>query len=314
MADLFNALYGNYSPDMMATQMMQQRIAQQPQAQPAMTDADYLAQLQGGEQYSQPAPRVRASLPVPAFEPTSGSKMEGEAHSSIDDLMAKLAAQREQYRQQDRDQQWMSFFGKLASSKNNSFLGGLGEGANALAETTGKQQANNQLLDQTELQDRVKYAEWQREQTRQEAAQKATEAYQKGELGLKAKELELGKYQPVKDVFGNVTGIFDARTGKMVPVSNAPAMGDSSVIDTEPSSDPQQAAQQILSEQGTPLTPIGSRQDITGRNQQAKAYRDAANGAKSAIQQLDQLDAQTGKYTPGKVAGMGYVTEDTYLK
>lgn len=291
---------------------------QQSQAQPVNLtmengdNTDYLTQLRGSDQYAQPTQRIRASLPIPdspAFEPTSGSKMEAESRSSIDDLMAKLAAQRDSYREQDRNQQWMNFFGKLASSKSNTLLGGLGEASNSLAETAGKQQANNQALDQAELQDRLKYAEWQREQARQEQALKQTGEYQQGELGLKRQELALGKFQPVKDIFGNVTGIFDARAGKMMPMPNATATGDTAVIDTEPSADPQQAAQQILSEQGTPLTPVGSRQDITGRNQQAKAYRDAANGAKAAIQQLDQLNAQTGKYTPGKVAGMGYGTE-----
>ena len=303
------------TPGAIQNQIADQQM-QQPQAQPVAltmdnnpnvdnTGDDYFTQLQNARGQT-----GGVSLPIPSsYQPTSGSQMEADSRSSVDDLMSKLAGLRDQYRQQDANQQWMNFFGKLASSKSNTLLGGLGEGANALAETAAKQQANNQLLDQAALAEQIKYQEWLREQARQEQAVNQTGAYQQGELGLKAQELALGHYQPVKDVFGNVTGIFDARTGKMVPTSAISGVSDTSSIDMEPSSDPQKAAQQILAEQGTPLVPVASRQDITGRNQQAKAYNDQALAAKNVIQQLDVLDSQTGKYTPGKVAGMGYGAE-----
>lgn len=120
-------------------------------------------------------------------------------------------------------------------------------------------------------------------------------------LALEKEKVEQGKYTPIKDMFGNVTGIMETKTGKLVNVGNtAPTSdGSPSTANDEPSADPQKAAMQILNETGTPFTPVASRQDITGRNAQAKAYRDQANGAKSTVQQLNQLDAQTGKYTPG---------------
>lgn len=231
MDDLLGALYGNYNPDVMSAQMMQQRIMQQQQPATDNGNADYLTQLQDSDQYAQPVQRVRASLPIPstpAFEPTSGSKMEAEAHNSIDDLMTRLAAQREAYRQQDRNQQWMSFFGKLASSKSNTLLGGLGEAANTLAETTAKQQANNQLLDQAELEDRIRYQEWQREQARQEQAMNQTGAYQQGELELRKAALEQGHYTVMPDGLGgfikinNKGGETESVGNPMTGVSGAP--------------------------------------------------------------------------------------------
>ncbi len=232
-------------------------------------------------------PIIQKAPKEPEYTPTSGAEMEADSRSSIDDLMGKLQAQREQSKAQDRNQQWMSFFGKLASSNNPRLLGALGEASGALSETTGKQQAQNNVLDQAALADQIKMEQWKQEQD------------------LKRETVEQGKYQPVKDVFGNVTSIFDAKTGKMIPSSNTSAPSITP-INTTPSSDPQEAAFQILDEVGTPYTPVASRQDIIGRNAQAKAYRDAATGAKSAKQQLDQLNQQTGKYTPGKGMNMVY--------
>lgn len=129
-------------------------------------------------------------------------------------------------------------------------------------------------------------------------------------LALEKEKVEQGKYTPIKDMFGNVTGVMETKTGKLVPIGNTATNNASKdTSNEEPSADPQKAAIQILDESGTPFTPVASRQDITGRNAQAKAYRDAANGAKSTIQQLNILNAQTGKYTPGKTAGAGYAGE-----
>lgn len=312
MVDLLNIL--GLTPESMQNQIMMQQVAQR-QQQPApvnLTQAgsdntDWLSQLQAAR-----SQKPSQAMPMASYQPTSGSEMEADAHSSIDDLMSQLAAQRTQYRAQDQAQQWMSFFSKLASSKSNTLLGGLGEGADALTTTAAKQNANNQLLDQAALQDQVKYREWQQDQKRQQQVADQTGKYQEGELGLKRQELELGKYLPVKDAFGNVSAILDARTGKIIstnPSQNTIGGMSSGIVNQEPSSDPQEAAQQILDEQGTPFTPVQTRQDITGRNQQAKAYRDAANAAKATQQQLDMLNAQTGKYIPGKMANMGYGLE-----
>ncbi len=257
----------------------------------------------GPQTSASPVMRMAAAKQSPAYTPSSGSQMEADSRDSIDKIIGHMAQQRAADRQNDRNMQWMSFFSKIASSKNPSILGGLGEGAQALTDTTGQQATSNKALDRAYLEDQLKTEEWKREQARLEAAQKSTEAYQRGELGLKAKELELGKYLPVKDAFGNVTSILDARTGKIISTSTAPAdIGGSSGVSTEHTDDPQIAAQQILDEVGTPPVQVATRQDITGRNAQAKAYNDQALAAKKVQQELDKLDAQTGKYTPGKVA------------
>lgn len=169
---------------------------------------------------------------------------------------------------------------------------------------------------------------------KQEALQQ--QAYQQGELGLKKQELtsltpyqqgqldverqklttmtpyekaeiELGKFVPVKDVFGNVTGVMNAKTGDVKPVSGTtPANATSDLVNQSPSSDPQEAATQILAESGTTPAQVMSRQDITGRNAQVTAYNNASLSAKKAIQELDALNSQTGKYTPGKASNWLY--------
>lgn len=128
------------------------------------------------------------------------------------------------------------------------------------------------------------------------------------DMNYKQQLLEQGKYLPIKDAFGNVTSVLNAKTGHLVNPSGISGGNSHSppISDENPSDDPQAAAQQILDEQGTPFTPVATRQDITGRNAQAKAYRDSANGAKAAIQHLDALDAQTGKYTPGRGMNLLY--------
>lgn len=175
-------------------------------------DTNYVTQLQNSDQYAQPSASssvMRMAAASPSYKPTSGSQMEADSRSSIDDLMGKLAAQRDAYRQQDKNQQWMSFFSKLASSKSNTLLGGVGEGAQALSDVTAKQSANNQLLDQAELQDRVKYQEWKQDQHRQQQLADQTGTYQQGELGLKRKELEQNaanqlaeRQKPIPDGYG----------------------------------------------------------------------------------------------------------------
>lgn len=134
------------------------------------------------------------------------------------------------------------------------------------------------------------------------------------QLALEQEKIDQGKYVPIKDVFGNVTGVMDAKTGKIInpsSISGSSANAEVNPDNGEPSADPQKAAMQILGETGTPFTPVASRQDISGRNAQAKAYRDAATAAKKAQQELDSLNAQTGKYTPGSSARRGYDVESS---
>lgn len=130
---------------------------------------------------------------------------------------------------------------------------------------------------------------------------------------IKLQTLEQGKYLPIKDAFGNVSSAINTKTGEIISPGGTNVNGANKTITNDaPSDDPQEAAQQILDEQGTPFTPVATRQDITGRNAQAKAYRDSANAAKGVKQQLDVLDAQTGKYRPGKMAAGGYGLESSF--
>ncbi len=144
------------TPESIQQQIMQQQMAKR-QAAPVE-----LSRGQVNPDYQMPPVRM-ASNPV-AAAPSSGAMKEAQSRSSLDNLMAQLSAQRDQSRAQDSTQQWMSFFSKLASSKNPSLLGGLGEGAEALTETRGKQMANNQVLDQASLQDQIKVEQWKQEQ------------------------------------------------------------------------------------------------------------------------------------------------------
>lgn len=142
----------------------------------------------------------------------------------------------------------------------------------------------------------------------------AEQKLKREELDIKKEVAAQGKYTPVKDMFGNVTGALNTKTGEVIQTSgiqgNGPT-GLATTADETPSADPQKAGMQILAETGTPFTPIASRQDITGRNAQAKAYRDAATGAKAALQQLNSLNTETGKYTPGVVSKKIYSAESS---
>lgn len=130
-------------------------------------------------------------------------------------------------------------------------------------------------------------------------------------IGQEQEKIDQGRYTPVKDFYGNVTGMVEGKTGKFTPVNTNPQTGAMSpVVPGEaPSADPQKAAAQILVEQGSVPTQVGNKFDIAGRNKQTDAYNNQALAAKNVIQQLDSLDAQTGKYTPGKGAGNVYGAE-----
>lgn len=127
---------------------------------------------------------------------------------------------------------------------------------------------------------------------------------------------ESGRFQPVKDVFGNVTGVMNGKTGEVTPMNMLSPQATQAVdglTGSSPSPNPQVAAQQILSEQGSVPSQVMTRQDVTGRNQQDMAYRNQANGAKSIIQQLNSLNSETGQYTPGGFANDYLYGPETYL-
>lgn len=128
-------------------------------------------------------------------------------------------------------------------------------------------------------------------------------------LSLEKEKIDQGKYQPVKDVFGNMTGVINGKTGQVTPLNTNNLLngGQQPSVDmSAPSPDPQAAAQQILAESGTPNTPVMTRQDITGRNAQQLAYRNAATGAKQALNNLNNLESDIGQYSPGGMKGSIY--------
>lgn len=131
-------------------------------------------------------------------------------------------------------------------------------------------------------------------------------------LNLEKQKIDQGRFQPVKDVFGNVTGVINGKTGEVAPLNSMMGNQQSAEIDlTTPSSDPQTAAQQILAESGTPAVPVMTRQDITGRNAQQLAYRNAATAAKVALNNLSSLDSETGQYSSGSTMGRVYGLESS---
>lgn len=157
------------------------------------------------------------------YTPTSGAQMEADSRSSADSAMDRLLSMQERNHQNDRNMQWMSFFGKLAASKSPTLLGSLGEGANALAETTGKQQQNNQLLEQAALGDQLKYEEWKKEDTRKDIAAGPENALKEAQ----AKYYDTGGAQsnriiPVVGPDGETQYVKagDALTGGYKPVAN----------------------------------------------------------------------------------------------
>ena len=138
---------------------------------------------------------------------------------------------------------------------------------------------------------------------------------QSAERAIQQQVADQGRYQPVKDVYGNITGIINGKTGEVRPIASlnpSAATSGADVTSEPPSADPQKAAIQILNESGTPPTQVMTRQDISGRNQQSKAYNDAQLAAKSAIQQLDSLGAESGKYTSGGGMGKLYGAEQYF--
>lgn len=231
------------TPNPMVLQQLNVQRAQeaaQPQGQliqDATSDPNALDNMMGIMQSMSGNSRPRATLPIQAvadnsatsgFEPTTGAAMEATSRNSLDDLTSKLAALHDQNRQDDRNQQWMSFFGKLASSTNPRLLGSLGESANALSETIGKQGYANKALDQASLEDQIKAEQWKQEEARQQQALAQTGAYQQGELGLKKQALEQGKYTINPDGLGGFLKV-NNKTGETEtvgsPMGNVPTSG-----------------------------------------------------------------------------------------
>lgn len=180
--------------------------------------------------------------------------------------------------------------GMLTPSLMGSTAAAFGTGLGNMQDVQMKQAQMQQAQNQLNYENKMKQAGLNIEQ------QKANQQQE---------TIDQGRYTPVKDFYGNVTGMVEGKTGKFTPI--APASNTASVdVNAEPSNDPQKAAAQILSEQGTVPTQVGNKFDIAGRNKQVDAYNNAALAAKSTLQQLNVLDAQTGKYTPGKVMGTVY--------
>lgn len=98
------------------------------------------------------------------FEPTTGSKMEADSRRSIDDILSSLMDSREKDRAHDRQLAWMSFFSNLASSKNPSLLGGLGEASGALTKTMQEQAPKAREQDTALANAQIKYEQWLQEQ------------------------------------------------------------------------------------------------------------------------------------------------------
>lgn len=121
---------------------------------------------------------------------------------------------------------------------------------------------------------------------------------------IKQQQVEQGKYLPYKDSFGNTIGFLNTKSGQTVNLNGSSANASIKSLDSKPSADPQIAAQQILEDVGTPMTPMVTRQDVTGRNAQTTAYQNAAMGAKSLKQKLDELKSQDDKYWSGGAMGM----------
>lgn len=233
-----------------------------------------------------------------SYTPTSGAQMEADSRSSADSAIDRLLSMQERNHQNDRNMQWMSFFGKLASSKSPTFLGGLGDAAGALSETAGKQQQNNQLLEQTALSDKLKYEEWKREQTRQEAAQKSTEAaqqataaYQRGELGtrnaalaIQRQQLEQGKIS-TNPVTGQLYYNSGEKMGQAVPNqengSNAKLVADSI---------------------GVPLVPYTSREDSKQSAKLIAASGDNIGASNDAIMSIQRIQELLPKIDQGLMA------------
>lgn len=257
---------------------------------------------------SAPVSPTPAMNPIAPDEPIDQLSMEPIDTSDLDTSDSQHNAEAPdgmQYKgptQSDLQQQQLLAMarGMLTPSLSGNPWASLGQGLGAAQDVQTKQQqltAQQNALNYQRQMDAKKFA-FERDKTAKEQA-------------LEQEKIEQGKYTPIKDVFGNVTGVMETKTGKIVTPSAAgmPSSSSEGAANEPPAADPQKAAMQILDETGTPFTPVASKQDITGRNAQAKSYRDQANGAKSTIQQLDMLGAQTGKYTPGKAAGAGYSTE-----
>lgn len=141
---------------------------------PSDQNTDFLTQIQNAPMPPRSSVINSAFAQAPAvherFQPTTGAEMEANSRSDVNSILARMQALQEANHQNDRNMQWMSFFSKLASSKNPSFLGGLGEATESLTDTTGKQSQSNKLLERAQLDDELKAAQWREEQKLKEEA------------------------------------------------------------------------------------------------------------------------------------------------
>lgn len=114
-----------------------------------------------------PPARAIPSMPAPVEDApavTSGRAMESQSRSSIDDLLSQLTASHTADKENDRRLGWMDFFGKLASSKSPTLLGGLGEASGSLGETLAKQQDKQRAYASKDIEDQIALKKWQEEQ------------------------------------------------------------------------------------------------------------------------------------------------------
>ena len=94
-----------------------------------------------------------AAQSVPTVMP--GIESEAVAKSSLNDLMAKLAAHRQAKSADDQSQVWMNIFSKMATSKDPRLLGVVGEGAGTVAPTIQSQRTANDASYDKSLEDQI---------------------------------------------------------------------------------------------------------------------------------------------------------------
>lgn len=106
-----------------------------------------------------PASNTTVQAKVPA---RSGREMEVAEKSSIDDLMGQLSSFRQRDADRDRRMMWLNFASALANSRSPTILGGIAEGAGAIAPTIERQEAANRKSEEEALMDQIKLEQWKR--------------------------------------------------------------------------------------------------------------------------------------------------------
>lgn len=144
-----------------------------------------------------------------------GAQKEAESKSALDELMGQIADHRKGNAARDRNDMWMTFFSNLAANKSPTFGGALADASATLGPSMQKIDASNDARDYEGLKDQIAVEQYKQKQAREEAAQRATEKYQQGELGLKRRALDQGKFAVAKDAMGNMI-LYNTKTGEAV--------------------------------------------------------------------------------------------------